>query len=393
MLFCFVMFKVGGRRCEVDSHVGGVFGSRARHYGHAVDVCVGRVHVPDRAGLAHRTGPNDCPSIPTYRLRLCTDVFSTVDGRRTPPTPTDVVPSTECAYGGSDRPIRDNSMNAAMPTESHDFAALAKRISAWTTNSLLTLLILVAGLGFGRQVLKWWAADASASPIASDRPASPCQMLQFGDNAWSIGRRSVAGDKKAAIEQLRSACREVLETEPSTAKPPSKAKLDFLTGLTPVDQKPGKWRLYELHDAFPMAVGVATRPNSKEDRAVVWGLAMPVGDRQWTLSTFHAGISTMEGHFSKCDIPLPPGGQKVLAMSAADGRIIAFSGPDQTDQWKQFYDGWFAHTGCKPASWRQMGTTWCAKFAGQGDLVDVCFGPDGHGGLRGLLVMTPQQLR
>ena len=288
-------------------------------------------------------------------------------------------------------------MNATMPTESHDFAALAKRISAWTTNSLLTLLILVAGLGFGRQVLKWWAADASASSVVGDRLAdpSPCQTLQFGDNAWSIGRRSVMGDKKAAIEQLRVACREVLENELSVDKtssplpPKGEGKLDFLTGLTPVDQKAGKWRLYELHDAFPMAVGV----NSKEDRVVVWGLAMPMDDRQWTLSTFHAGISTMEGHFSKCEIPLPPGGQKVLAMSAADGRIIAFSGPDQTDQWKQFYDGWFAHTGCKPTSWRQMGTTWCAKFAGQGDLVDVCFGPDGHGGLRGLLVMTPQQLR
>ena len=280
-------------------------------------------------------------------------------------------------------------MNATMPTESHDFAALAKRISAWTTNSLLTLLILVAGLGFGRQVLKWWAADASASPIASDRPASPFQTLQFGDNAWSIGRRSVAGDKKAAIEQLRVACREVLETEPSTAKPPSKAKLDFLTGLTPVDQKAGKWRLYELHDAFPMAVGV----NSKEDRAVVWGLAMPMGDRQWTLSTFQAGISTTEGHCSKCDIPLPPGGCKTLAMSAADGRIIAFGGPDQTDEWKRFYDDWFSHHGYQTATWRQVGSAWCAKFAGQGDLVDVCFGPDGRGGLRGLLVMTPQQLR
>ena len=41
------------------------------------------------------------------------------------------------------------------------FAGLAKRISAWTTRGLLTLMVLVAGLGFGRQVLKWWAADAA----------------------------------------------------------------------------------------------------------------------------------------------------------------------------------------------------------------------------------------
>lgn len=292
-------------------------------------------------------------------------------------------------------------MNTTMPTKSHNFATLAKRISAWTTNSLLTLLILVTGVGFGRQTLKWWAADASASSIPGDRlcAPSPFQTLQFGDNVWSLRRRSVVGDKKRVSEQLRAACREMLGREPlvdhsySSLVPKGEGKLDFLAGLTPVDHKTGKWRLYELHDAFPMAVGVATKPNSKEDHAVVWGLALPVGDRQWTLSTFQMGISTSEGAFDKREVPLPHGGRQTLAMSASDGRIVAFSGPNRPEDWKKFYDNWFSHQGYQPTTWRQVGSAWYAKFLGHGDSVDVRFGPNERGDLSGLWMMTPQQLR
>ncbi len=270
-----------------------------------------------------------------------------------------------------------------MPTESHNFAVLAKRISAWTTNSLLTLLILVAGLGFGQQVLRWWAEDASASSITVDHPTSPFQTLQFSNNAWSIGRRSVIGDKQTAVEQLRIACRELLEKAPTLEKTPSQKGLDFLAGLTPVDQKPGKWRLYELQDAFPMAVGV----NAKEDCAVVWGLAMPVGDQQWTLSTFQMGNSRSEGQI-KGEVPLPPGGSQTLAMSTSDGRIVAFSGPNRSEDWKKFYDDWSSQQGYQKTDWRQVGSAWYAKFLKPGDSVDVRFGPNERGDLSGLWMMT-----
>ena len=73
----------------------------------------------------------------------------------------------------------------------HDFAALAKRLSAWTTNSLFTLLVLVVGVGFGRQMTNWWAADASPPPVVAAGLDNPAQvrMLQFGDASWSLCRR------------------------------------------------------------------------------------------------------------------------------------------------------------------------------------------------------------
>ena len=306
-------------------------------------------------------------------------------------------------------------MNATMPSnrlKSHDFAALAKRISAWTTNSLLTLIVLVAGLGFGRQTLKWWAADASPSSVVAlptDSPDNLAQLhtLQFGDNSWSLRRRLVAGDKNKAVEQLRTACREVLVTGASADKPPTGEDrfLAFLAGSTPVDQEPGKWRLYELQETFPMTVGVArpwtpppepVKPNLVQSgyRVAVWGLALPAGDKQWMLSTFQSEAPSTGGRSGLSDVPVPPEGRRMLSLSAASGRIIALSGPDRPGEWRTFYDDWFARQGCRSvAGWQPTGPAWYAKFAAHGDSVDIRFGPDGRGGLSGLLMMTPNESR
>jgi hypothetical protein len=170
------------------------------------------------------------------------------------------------------------------PSTPPGFATLAKRISSWTTNSLLTLLVLVAGLGFGRQVLKWWKADASPRGAAGaispgDGFGDPMRLhtVQFGDSSWSLRRQSIIGDKQSAVEQLRAACCEMLKTHvPATpgsplptnlrsvpgegpgAKAESEDKfLALLSRSNPVEEEPGKWRVYEFHEAFPMAVGVA----------------------------------------------------------------------------------------------------------------------------------------
>ena len=47
------------------------------------------------------------------------------------------------------------------PKQPQGMGRLALRISRWTTNSLLTVMLLVIALGFGRQVLHWWHDDAA----------------------------------------------------------------------------------------------------------------------------------------------------------------------------------------------------------------------------------------
>ncbi len=300
------------------------------------------------------------------------------------------------------------------------FTIVAQRISGWTTNGLLTAIVLLAGLSFGRQTLKWWAADASrprnsASGLAGDALGDPRQLatIQFGENPWSLRRRSITGDQNKAVEQLRAACREVLRAGPSATQMPRAEEEEFLALLSdalPVDQEPGRWRLYEFPAMFPMAVGLARPVRSVEKsaavargnlvqagyRVVTWAVAVPTGGAQWTLCTFQSATASTEGRIALADVPLPPGAHRVFFMQADGGRTVALSGSDRPERWKRFYEDWFARRGWRPAaSWRPFGAAWYARFAApdRGSSVDIHFGPDGRGGLSGLLLVTPGELR
>jgi hypothetical protein len=324
------------------------------------------------------------------------------------------------------------------------FATLAKRMSSWTTNSLLTLLILLGGLGFGRQVLKWWAAEPASSggaPVASfgDGLGDPMQLhtIQFGDSSWTLRRQSIVGDESSAIGQLRAACREVLktrvpsnqnsrpplETEQAATKSPLPSEngkgtkgegedkfLALLSDSTPVEEE-GKWRIYEFHEAFPMAVGLtrsgtaaATEPAKTSVnlaqagyRVVVWAVAVPSTNGEWTLYSFQPESPSIEVVSGLAEIPFPEGCHRGLSLRAAEGAgLIAFSGPERPQQWKLFYDNWFRRQGWQTMTdWQPVGPAWYAKFVAKdgGGAVDVRFGPDGRGGLSGLMMITPPGAR
>ena len=149
--------------------------------------------------------------------------------------------------------------------------------------------MLVAGLGFGRQVLKWWAVEAVPTGGAAVTPlgdglGDPMKLhtIQFGDSSWTLRRQSIVGDKQHAIEQLRAACREVLKTtfrKPPTAAVLGKrargrremARISFLALLsesTPVDEERGEVagiRVHTRHSQWPSACVDATwqRPASR----------------------------------------------------------------------------------------------------------------------------------
>ena len=123
------------------------------------------------------------------------------------------------------------------------------------------------------------------------------------NTAWSLCRRSITGDKNKAVEQLRAACREVLRAGPTAAQAPPAEEERFLATLSdaiPVDQEPGRWRLYEFHAMFPMAVGLARPAHSVEKtaaaaegnlaqagyRVVTWAIAVPAGEAQWRCARF-----------------------------------------------------------------------------------------------------------
>ncbi len=316
------------------------------------------------------------------------------------------------------------------------FGRLARRISAITTNCLLTAIILIAGLGFGRQVLRWWAADPAESgaalpPAGVDALGDPARMhvMQFGDQSWSIRRQAITGDKPAAVTALRANCRQALteagkkgsglfyRNGPKGASHkrlltpfcPGKAERELLARLTtqkPVQQESGKWRIYELSEAFPLVVGtranrevgeqpVDSASHSSHQIMATLGLAIPNGPQAWTVYTFQPESRSERAKATQKDVPLPPGCRRTLALRVVSGgTTVAFEGPRRAKSAVEFYDEWFsAHGRGAVGGWRHYGNQWNGRYhytdRGVDRCVDLHLGGDGHGRLTGLIVVTP----
>ncbi len=348
--------------------------------------------------------------------------------------------------GASDRVV---SPGNSPPAPRRSFGRLALRISAWTTKGLLSAIILVAGLGFGRQVLHWWAADrqppqaAPAAALADNRLGDPTQphVFQFGNQPWSLRQQAIAGDRAAAVAALLGDCRRLLELAPPAASRGPKGRaataadrelLAALKTLKPAAEQPGNWRLYDLPGNFPMVVGVrpgvgqgnraisaprksgqppgpkpgqspsASIPANAEVQlaettpgVVIWGLAIPLGPKAWTLYTFQPDADASRPDSGPADIPLPPGSGRIVSIRVAGGgAITAFSGPDRPGQWREFYDGWFGRHGWKAAgAWQQRGSSWRMRYRSldprQPAVADVRFGSDGRGQSTGVFLTSP----
>ncbi len=285
------------------------------------------------------------------------------------------------------------------------FGSLARRISAVTTKCLLTAIVLVAGLAFGRQVQRWWAADTAEPDAAAqtlDNSADPTDLheVQFGDLSWSLRRRSVTGDRHSAMVALRASCREVVRDDSRQCEKPGEAESKLLRRLAdrePVEREPGAWRLYELDDLFPMVVG--TRPAAGTDLCVAaWGLAIPDGPDAWTVCTFQPAPGRDTGNTVLSAIPLPPECSMTVAVRVASGeRTIAFEGPPTSKTWIEFYRQWFrTHNWEAVGDWQQRGTSWYGRYVpptqdgeqNGGSSVDLHFGPNGRGGAGGLILVA-----
>ncbi len=284
------------------------------------------------------------------------------------------------------------------------FARVARQVSSWTSKGILTVVILVAGLVFGREVLTWWGADMTAAPqpargVAAGEglgnPADP-HWLQFGDQSWSFTQQVASGSAKEAAATLRAICRKTTRAATIPVDPPGPAEQDFLrtiAGRKPVEEEAGQWRLYELDGAFTMVAGV--RPPQFARRVVTWGLAVPKGPNTWGVYAFHTAPRPGASEQYLSEVALPPGALRTLAIGAAGGGgMLSFRGPSEVETWKQFFDSWLGSRGWNPAGgWRQYGLSWylhCERDpAGSGWSMDIHFGPDGRGGQSGLVIVAP----
>ena len=286
---------------------------------------------------------------------------------------------------------------------------LARRISRWTTNLLLTAMLLVIALGFGRQVLHWWHDDTTPRATAgkdrsiSSSGAADAEALSFGDQNWSIQRKEFSGPPGAVPAELVKFCRETIADAPPRGDTPNAAEEDVLNRLVaekPVAEEAGKWRLYQWSGGVPIVIGTRSVPQSAAGtslaktpyRVVIWSVAAPAASGAWTLYVFQAGGAGSGTSQGMVQLPLPPGGHRLASIGAAGNSITAFAADDGLDApIRQFYDRWFAEHGWTAVSgWRQSATGWQARFelsdgsAATG--VDVRLGSDPQGRCTGLLM-------
>jgi hypothetical protein len=320
--------------------------------------------------------------------------------------------------------FQDGPSNRSEPIRAQ--RSLAGRTAAWTSRGILTAVVLLAGVMFGRQVLRWWAQDdvvPGPTGITTDllSPSAEPYLLRFGSQDAAVAVRRVDGTQAEAAAALRSLGVDLLPAVPFPTEPAGTEELRFLVKLAkerPVAEAPGQWRLYAVSKDAPLVAGVRCTPagpasarddNPAEDRSasraddeakrltrrregreegncdygerlVLWGIGLPSSPTGWTLYTFlSGGVDSAVPGLAKAEpsggpedglppIPLPPGAEPILSLCAAgNGRLATFGGLVELGSWRVFFDRWFGRHGwTADGGWRKTATGWHARFRAAG---------------------------
>jgi hypothetical protein len=248
-----------------------------------------------------------------------------------------------------------------------------------------------------------------------------------------LTQAEVMGDEQSALDALRHVCCQALQAVPDGIPPgepqPSESALLKLIEAAPPTARLEKGRgLHLLPGAVPMAVvtvslpAVAPQPaeaaaaetssilnkNSGPSattnvaaprrRVVVWGIALRSGQKRWVAYALRAG-AVAEGASSAPErslLPIPDGARRVLSVrQPQQPAITALSSPATADaeHWRNFYDRWSKDAGYQATDpWQVAGGNSSARFSRrQGAAtqhVEILFGPDGRGGLRGIVTQS-----
>ncbi len=238
------------------------------------------------------------------------------------------------------------------------FSRVARRLAGWTSNLLVSAVVVMVGLVFGRQLTSWWAFDAKR-PAGSTLPTvmvapnplgddGRMHQLEFGDLPVRLGRRTIAGDTATVLAGLRAECRRAVEQGSPTRRDPGpeeRKMLEGTAGMVPVEQVPG----------------------TVAGRVLCWGFAFPVGEggTEWTLFTGTPADGSAALAAGPLGLPMPSGAQRQLLVQGDDGEgVLMFSGSGDAAQWQSFLDAWFQQRGWERGDgWRDVGSARHCRYA------------------------------
>ncbi len=290
--------------------------------------------------------------------------------------------------------------------------SISQRWFSFATNLLLTGVILIAGLVFGRYVIRsLWAtpesrANHAANVVGSTElgDARSLHALEFGETRGAFYRQQISGDFEAVTAALRQQTVELTQTKTLEDNSADAAQLKWLnTG----NQKPvasgNGWRVFQPAGPLPVAVGIRTKDDKNEDKESVacWSLAMPAAvaskdksPSKWTLFSFLPSEAE-ERSEDAARLPLPAGTQRILSLSVSDAgpSIQGFIGEIPPNEIQQFFDElstqrkWTAS-----GSWREQNQTWNRLFTTkENETIHIAFSLQSDGTTNGLMMRVPAE--
>ncbi|HOP76636.1 MAG: hypothetical protein WBH86_04115 [Thermogutta sp.] len=256
------------------------------------------------------------------------------------------------------------------------WSKLAKRITGWTSNLLVTFLILAAGLVFGVQVLLWWKDTATEDQTTVNRDTRESLQVsrrwaEFYGGGGGFSCISFQGEEKAAIRRCEETCLEAVQravVRPGLPDAAERRVLAKLASILPIREEPNGSRVYRYPGDVPLWVGVKLGEKKSEgtDRAgavdtdatdagslppgsriVAWAFLMPVTEREWTIYLLSpAAEGPQKGTLGSLGeeeflFPVPPGATVVSRLSPGEGAFFgAFeeSTPGASVTWPLFLD-------------------------------------------------------
>lgn len=285
----------------------------------------------------------------------------------------------------------------------------AGRIAGWTGNLIVSALVVLACLVFGRDTIRWWREepDDAALELAAlaEGLGDPQRehVIQFGDLPWTLHRVPIDGPREAALAALARQTERLTRSAPPPATHATQAERELLAGLAArAPQAGGRegWRVDAVEGQLPILVGSkeieasAARIASSERRVVTWAVAMPKSERQWTLCIFRPLAEGTAGSPRAAPVPLPPESQRTLAVYLEGGTAaVGFRGAYRPRTWQSHYDDWFRSHGWETTvPWRKGRASWSARFtirrADGRETADVHFSVSNPGHLSGLLLWS-----
>jgi len=165
-------------------------------------------------------------------------------------------------------------------------------MAGWTANLLATALVLVAGLGVGRQVLVWWyeTPPQQQRAAAQDEPLPPetPDELRFWTARGPMSLAHAIGDKEAALGLMRRQC--LSFPVGPVEQPIGKGEQQFLeklAKLAPVEQT----KELDMH-APSGAVTMVVAVSRAVPRIAAWSFALEAGPSRWSCYTFCPAADT-----------------------------------------------------------------------------------------------------